>query len=142
MKPSVFIHPEDATALRPMAPLSSNNTLPCCLSKPRSNLEAGKKQHRVWLEYAYSMTKMLLYSSFGAPLVFLWSSFGIIGDTRYMHGGYTEVSRRRHVSSKKVSQRCNEDMMVMLRRLDENLTRMFVSGNVCSLTYDVGFNDR
>jgi len=49
----------------------SNHTLSCCLSKPRNSLEAGKKQPRVWLQYACSVTEMLLYSSYGAPLVFL-----------------------------------------------------------------------
>ncbi len=49
----------------------SSYTLTCCLSKHRSSLEAGKKQPRVWLQYACSVTEMLLYSSYGAPLVFL-----------------------------------------------------------------------
>lgn len=47
-------------------------TLPCCLNKARSSLEAGKKQPRVWLQYVCGVSEMLLYSSFEAPLVFLW----------------------------------------------------------------------
>lgn len=50
-----------------------SHTLTCCLSKLRSSLEAGKRQLRVWLQYACSVVEALLYSSFGAPLVFFWS---------------------------------------------------------------------
>ena len=51
----------------------SIHTLGLLMSKLRSSLEAGKEQSRVWIEYACSVTKMILYSSFGAPLVFLGS---------------------------------------------------------------------
>ncbi len=50
-----------------------SHTLPCCLSKPRSSLEAGKKQLRIWLQYVCDVAKVLLYSSLSGPLVFLWS---------------------------------------------------------------------
>jgi hypothetical protein len=29
-----------------------SHTPACCMSMPRNSLEAGKKQHRVWLQYA------------------------------------------------------------------------------------------
>lgn len=64
----------------------SIHTLLCCMSKPRSSLEAGKKQPRVWLQYGCSVTEMFLDGpsgraerlnpSFSAPLVFLWYFFG------------------------------------------------------------------
>ena len=50
---------------------ASSHTLPCCLSKPRSSLKAGKMQPKSSLEYACSVAEVLLYSSFGAPLVSL-----------------------------------------------------------------------
>ena len=53
-----------------------SHTPACCLSKLRSNIEAGKKQPRVWLQYVCGVTEMLLYPSFGAPLVLLWSPYG------------------------------------------------------------------
>ena len=65
-----------------------------CLSKPRSSLGAGKKQPRVWLDYVCCVAKMLLYPSFGAPLVLLWSPYGESEDARYIHGGFSEPSRR------------------------------------------------
>jgi len=43
----------------------SSHTPACCVSKPRSSLEAGMKQLRAWLEYACGVTEMLLYSSLG-----------------------------------------------------------------------------
>ena len=43
----------------------SRHTLACSLSKLRSSIEAGKKQLRVWLQYVWSVTEMLLYPSFG-----------------------------------------------------------------------------
>ena len=49
----------------------SSYTLPSSLSIPRSRVEAGKKQPRGSLEYDYNMSKVLLYPSFGAPLVLL-----------------------------------------------------------------------
>ena len=94
MKPSDFIHPEDAAALRQIEGIpgfaalvkkilaigfnqgvvkmaGSCHTPASCLSMLRSCQEARKKQPRVWLEYICSMEKVLLYPSFGAPLVFL-----------------------------------------------------------------------
>ena len=53
----------------------SSHTLGLLTSKLRSSLEAGKEQPRVWIEYDCSVVKMLLYSSFGAPLVFLGSPY-------------------------------------------------------------------
>ena len=50
----------------------SSHTPASCLSMLRSCQEAGKEQFRVWLEYVCSMAEMLLYPSFGAPLVFPW----------------------------------------------------------------------
>ena len=47
-----------------------------CLSKLRSSLEAGKKQPRVWLQYAWRGAEVLLYSFFGTPLVLLGSPRG------------------------------------------------------------------
>lgn len=49
-----------------------SHTLPCCLSKLRSSLEAGKKQHRIWLQYAYVRWRR----SFTPPLVLLLSPYG------------------------------------------------------------------
>ena len=49
----------------------SSHTLGLLTSKLRSSLEAGKKQPRVWLEYICSVLEVLLYPSFGAPLVLL-----------------------------------------------------------------------
>ena len=64
----------------------SRHTLACCLSKPRSSLEAGKKQPKVWLHYACSVAEVFLdepsgraerlYPSFGTPLLLLWVPFG------------------------------------------------------------------
>ena len=56
--------------------VSSSLTLALLMSKLRSSLEAGKKQPRVWIEYVCSVAKMILYSSFGAPSVFLYSLYG------------------------------------------------------------------
>ena len=52
-----------------------SHTLGLLTSKLRSSLEAGKEQPRVWIEYVCSVAKMILYSSFGAPLVFLGSPY-------------------------------------------------------------------
>lgn len=97
------------------------HTVPCCLSKPGSSLEAGKKQPRVWLEYACGATKVLLRSSFGAPLVLLWSPFSITDDTHHIHGGNTEVSRMMYATSTETSRRCNGDQTEMSRRSDGDL---------------------
>ena len=85
MKPSDFIHPEDAAALRPMEPPSSAHIPACYVSKLRSSLEYSKKWPRVWLQYACSVTSMFLsessdraerpYPSFAVPLVFLGSPY-------------------------------------------------------------------
>lgn len=56
-----------------------SHTQPCCMSKPRSILEAGKKQLRVWLQYVCSVLEVLLYSSFSGPLILLWCSYGGFG---------------------------------------------------------------
>ena len=50
----------------------SSHTLSCYLSKLRSSIKAGKKQPRVWLQYACGVTEVLLYSSLSGPLVFFW----------------------------------------------------------------------
>lgn len=54
----------------------SSHTLSCYLSKLSSSIKAGKKQPRVWLQYACGVTEVLLYSSLSGPLVFLWSPLG------------------------------------------------------------------
>lgn len=54
----------------------SSHTPACCLSNLRSSIKAGKKQPRVWLQYVCSVSEVLLYSSFDAPLVLLWCSYG------------------------------------------------------------------
>lgn len=59
-----------------------SHTPACCLSKLRSSLEAGKKQLRVWLQYANRVAEVLLYSSFGVPLAVLWFIFGDLRTTR------------------------------------------------------------
>ena len=43
-------------AVKEMA--SSSHTLPCCVSKLRSSLEAGKKQLRVWLQYVSDVVRI------------------------------------------------------------------------------------
>lgn len=53
-----------------------SHTLTCCLSKLRSSLEAGKRQLRVWLQYACGVVEALLYSSLGVPIVLLCSPLG------------------------------------------------------------------
>ena len=69
--------------------VSSSHTLPCYLSMPRSRVEAGKKQPRRSLEYGYSKERC----SFTPPLVFLYSSFGLLMVTRRMHATFTEDPR-------------------------------------------------
>lgn len=66
---------------------SSIHTPVCCLGKLRSSLEAGKKQLRVWLEYFCSVAKMLLYSSFGALLMFLCSPYD---SSKMVRSGFEE----------------------------------------------------
>ena len=53
---------------------ASSHTLALHMSKLRSSLEAGKEEPRVWLEYACSVTEVLLYPSYCAPIVFLRST--------------------------------------------------------------------
>lgn len=68
----------------------SSHTLPCCVSKLRSSLEAGKKQLRVWLQYVCGVTEMLLYPSFGAPLVFLRPPYD---DSELARNGFEDGSK-------------------------------------------------
>ena len=51
-----------------------SHTLALLMSKPRSSLEAGKKQPIVWLEYGCSMAEVTLYLSFGGLLMYLWTT--------------------------------------------------------------------
>lgn len=98
MKPSEFIPLEDAAALRQLEPPSSGRTPLCCLSRLRSSLEAGKKQLRVWIEYVCSVAKMILYSSFGAPLVFLGSPYNSSEMVRRMVRNGVLLAAHVHVS--------------------------------------------
>lgn len=68
----------------------SIHTLGLLMSKLRSSLEAGKKQPRVWIEYVCSVAKMLLYPSFGAPLVFLGSPYD---GSEWVRSGFEESSK-------------------------------------------------
>ena len=88
----------------------NRHTLPCCLSKPRSSLEAGRKQPRVWLEHVCSQIEMLLYSSFGVTIVFLWSPFYGSKEIRYIHGRCTELLWWHESGLTLVSRRCNVDL--------------------------------
>lgn len=69
---------------------SYSHTLPCCLSMPRSRVGASKKQARRSQEYGYRMEKVLLYPSFGDPLVFLWSPYG---DSEMARNGFEDGSK-------------------------------------------------
>lgn len=64
------------------------HTLPSCLSMPKKRVEAAWKQVKRSLEYGYSMAKVLLYPSFGAPLVFLWSPYG---DSEIARNGFEDA---------------------------------------------------
>lgn len=55
------------SAVKKMA--GSSHTPASCLVKLSSSLETGKKQLRVWLQYVCSVVEVLLYPSYGAPLV-------------------------------------------------------------------------
>lgn len=66
-------------------------TLPSSLSMPKRRVEAAWKQAKRSLEYGYSMAKVLLYPSFGAPLVFLWSTYG---DSEMARNGFEDGSKR------------------------------------------------
>ena len=70
--------------------IGSRHTLACCLCKLRSSLEAGKKQLKVWLQYVCSVSEMLLYPSFGAPLVFLRSPYD---DSEMARNGFEDGSK-------------------------------------------------
>lgn len=71
----------------------SNHTLPYCLSKPISSLGAGKKQLKVWQDFVCNVAKMLLYPSFGVPLVHLRCHYCGVEDECYIRGCNEEVSR-------------------------------------------------
>lgn len=66
-----------------------SHTLPCCVSKLRSSLEAGKKQPRVWLQYVCGVIEMLLYPSSGVSLVLLLSPYG---DSKMARNGFLDPS--------------------------------------------------
>lgn len=70
--------------------VDSIQTPACCVSKLRSNLEAGKKLPRVWLQYVCGMTEMLLYPSFRVPLVLLLSPYG---DSEMARNGSEDCSK-------------------------------------------------
>ena len=106
---------------------ASSHTLALLMSKPRSSLKAGKKQLRVWLQYACSVTEVLLYPSFGAPLGLHWSTFGVTGDTRYIHGGCMEILQRKHVP------------YIVSRRRNGNLTEVDALDNVGSSANETAF---
>ena len=71
----------------------SSHTLGLLMSKLRSSLEAGKKQPRVWIEYVCSVAKMILYSSFGAPLVFLMCFFRDSADAHFIQSCCMNITR-------------------------------------------------
>lgn len=104
-----------------------SHTSALLMSKLRSSLEAGKKQPRVWLQYVLSMANVLFYQSFGAPLVLHWSTFGVTGDTRYIHGGCTEILQRKHVT------------YTVSRRRNGNLTEVDALDNVGSSANETAF---
>lgn len=129
MKPSDFIHPEGAGALRQMGSIpgfaalvkkvlaigfnqgvvkmaGSCHTPACCMSKLRSSIKAGKKQPRVWLEYICSVAKMLLSPSFSVSLVLLWSPY---------------------------------DSLKMVRSEFEDGSKWYAMGNACSSAKEAGF---
>ncbi len=68
----------------------SSHTLTCCVSKFRSSLGAGKKQPRVWLQYVSGVEEMLLYPSFGVPLVLLVSTSD---DSEMARNGFEDISK-------------------------------------------------
>lgn len=105
----------------------SSHTLGLLMSKLRSSQEAGKKQPRVWPQYVLSMANVLFYQSFGAPLVLHWSTFGVTGDTRYIHGGCTEILQRKHVT------------YTISRRRNGNLTEVDALDNVGSSANETAF---
>ena len=106
---------------------ASSHTIALLMSKPRSSLEAGRKQPRVWLEYVCSMANVLFYPSFGTPLGLHWSTFGVTGDTRYIHGGCMEILQRKHVT------------YTVSRRRNGNLTEVDALDNVGSSANETAF---
>ena len=98
---------------------SYRHAIACCLSKLRSDIRAGKKQLRVWLQYACSVSEVLLHPSV-APLVLLRYSIGFTEDVRYIHGRCTEVPRC-----------CDESLTLVSRRCNENLTKVYATANEC-----------
>ena len=116
MRPSDFIHPEDATALRPMEPPSSAHIPACYVSKLRSSLEFSKKWPRVWLQYACSVTEVLLYLSFSVFLVLLWSPYDSL---KMVRSGFLD----------KPSGKAER----------EEGSKWYVKGNICSSVNEASF---
>ena len=71
-----------------------SHTLPYCLSKLRSSLEAGKKQAKSSLEYGCTVEETQLYHSFCTPLVYLRTTFGESEEERWRYGSPTLYPRR------------------------------------------------
>lgn len=92
-----------------------SHTLGLLMSKLRSSLEAGKKQPRVWIEYVCSVAKMLLYPSFGAPSVFLYSLCGGSEMSWCSNVNLTEVFAVGNIFSL-----ATDGAIVALRSLDHN----------------------
>jgi len=93
----------------------SIHTLGLLMSKLRSSLEAGKKQPRVWIEYVCCVAKMLLYPSFGAPSVFLYSLYGGSEMSWCSNVNLTEVFAVGNIFSL-----ATDGAIVALRTLDHN----------------------
>ena len=71
--------------------MAASSHTPCCyLNKPRSSLEAGKKQPRIWLQYVCGVAEVLLSSSFGVPVVLLLSLYG---DSEMARNGFKDGSK-------------------------------------------------
>ena len=104
-----------------------SHTLALLMSKLRSSIEASKKQPIVWLEYGCSMAEVTLYLSFDGLLVLHWPPSGVMVDTRYIHGGYTEILRRTQVT------------YIVSRRRNGNLTGGDTLDNVGSSANETGF---
>lgn len=64
------------------------------------------------------VVEVLLYPSFGAPLLLLWSPYGESEDARYIHGGFSEPSRRCYGARSEV----------------------YVLGNIGGVANEAGFN--
>ena len=65
-----------------------------------------------------SVVEVLLYPSFGAPLVLLWSPYGESEDARHILGGSSELSRRCYGARSEV----------------------YVLGNIGGVANEAGFN--